>query len=55
MHNLYHLNAAVTSCGVLNGTYEGMGTLVDATAMRDWMGSIGCFQYGQTGMMGGGW
>jgi len=53
-HNLYQLNANVTSCGVLNGTYQGMGTLVDANAMREWMSNMGCFQYGQNGMMGGG-
>jgi hypothetical protein len=52
--NLYQISATVTSCGVLNGTYQGHGTLVDATAMRNWMTTMGCFQYGQTGMMGGG-
>jgi hypothetical protein len=45
-HNLYQLNATVTSCGVLNGTYQGHGTLVDATAMRSWTTAMGCFQYG---------
>ena len=45
-HNLYQLHATVTSCGVLDGAYQGMGTLVDATAMREWLGSMGCFQYG---------
>jgi len=53
-HNLYQISATATSCGVLNGTYHGHGTLVDANAMRSWMTTMGCFQYGQTGMMGGG-
>jgi len=53
-HNHYRIVAAVTSCGVLDGTYEGHGTLVDASAMQDWMTHMSCFQYGQDGMMGGG-
>jgi hypothetical protein len=57
-HNLYQINATVTSCGILNGSYQGQGTLLDATAMQSWMGSMGCFQYGSGGwgggMMGGG-
>ena len=36
-HNLYRLDATVVSCGTLNGAYAGMGTLLDADAMRDWM------------------
>jgi hypothetical protein len=52
--NLYELDATVTSCGVFDGTYHGMGTLLDADAMRDWSESMGCFQYGSGGMMGGG-
>jgi hypothetical protein len=51
--NLYQLDATVTSCGVLNGTYGGHGTLVDATAMRDWTAAMGCFQYGANGWTGG--
>ena len=53
-HNLYQLNATVTSCGVLDGTYQGHGTLVDATAMRSWTTAMGCFQYGANGWSGGG-
>jgi hypothetical protein len=57
-HNLYQISATVTSCGILNGSYQGHGTLLDATAMQSWMGSMGCFQYGSGGwgggMMGGG-
>jgi hypothetical protein len=44
----------VTSCGVLNGTYQGHGTLVDADAMRNWTATMGCFQYGANGWTGGG-
>ncbi len=58
-HNLYQVSAAVTSCGVLDGDYQGHGTLVDASAMRSWLTEMGCFQYGNAdwhggGMMGGG-
>ena len=57
-HNLYQIAATVTSCGILNGNYDGHGTLVDATAMQNWMSNMGCFQYGSGGwgggMMGGG-
>jgi len=57
-HNLYQIDATVTSCGILDGTYRGHGTLLDASTMQDWTGSMGCFQYGTDGwdggMMGGG-
>ena len=53
-HNLYQLDTTVTSCGILNGTYQGHGTLVDATAMRSWTTTMGCFQYGATGWPGSG-
>jgi hypothetical protein len=57
-HDLYRIDATVTSCGILDGTYQGHGTLLDASAMQAWMGSMGCFQYGAGGwgggMMGGG-
>jgi hypothetical protein len=49
-HNLYRLAANVTSCGVLDGTYQGHGTLVDAASMQAWTTTMGCFQYGQDGM-----
>lgn len=52
-HNLYQISATVTSCGVLNGTYQGHGALLDADAMRSWTTTMGCFQYGQYGMGGG--
>ena len=32
--------ATVTSCGSPDGTYRGMGTLLDADAMRDWMSAM---------------
>jgi hypothetical protein len=50
-HNLYHMDVSVTSCGVFDGTYQGMGTLVDADAMQDWMSRMPGYQHG--GMMGG--
>jgi hypothetical protein len=57
-HNLYRLDATVSSCGALNGTYNGMGTLLDADAMRDWMTAMQPFDCGWYtmggGMMGGG-
>jgi hypothetical protein len=57
-HNLYQVDATVTSCGILDGSYQGHGTLLDATAMQGWTRSMGCFQYGaggwNGGMMGGG-
>jgi hypothetical protein len=36
-HNLYRLNATVTSCGAFDGTYAGMGTLLDVDAMKPWL------------------
>jgi hypothetical protein len=36
-HNMYRINATVTSCGSLDGTYSGMGALLDASGMQDWM------------------
>jgi hypothetical protein len=57
-HDLYRIEATVTSCGILNGSYQGQGTLLDASAMQAWMSSMGCYQYGaggwNGGMMGGG-
>jgi hypothetical protein len=37
----------------LDGAYQGHGTLLDASAMQTWMGSMGCFQYGSGGWGGG--
>jgi hypothetical protein len=57
MRNLYELAATVTSCGALNGTYAGAGTLLDATAMTAWMQRMAPIAHGGTssgGMMGGG-
>ena len=61
-HNLYRVDATVTSCGSLNGTYAGMGTLLDADAMQDWMTAMhpleqgghshGGAMMGGSGMMG---
>jgi hypothetical protein len=45
-HNMYSLNAAVTSCGSLDGTYSGMGALLDADAMQDWMTSMHPLEHG---------
>ena len=56
-HNLYRLEASVSSCGALDGAYTGMGTLVDADAMRDWMTSMHPLEHGghsHGGSMGGG-
>jgi len=39
-HNMYGIDATVTSCGSLDGHYQGMGTLLDATAMQDWMNAM---------------
>lgn len=51
-HDLYRLDVAASSCGGFDGTYRGMGTLVDAEAMQDWMSRMPGYQHG--GMMGGG-
>jgi hypothetical protein len=45
-HNLYTLNATVTSCGSLDGTYSGMGALLDADAMQDWMTAMHPLEHG---------
>lgn len=52
-HNFYRLAATVTSCGALDGVYAGMGTLLDADAMTDWMTSMIPFHHGTGGMHGG--
>jgi hypothetical protein len=38
--NLYAITATVSSCGVLDGTYHGEGSLQDADAMHDWMSAM---------------
>jgi hypothetical protein len=55
---MYAISATVTSCGTLDGAYQGMGTLLDATAMRDWMTAMhpleqGGHTHGSMGGMGG--
>jgi hypothetical protein len=45
-HNLYGIDATVSSCGSLDGHYQGMGTLVDATAMQDWMTAMHPLEHG---------
>jgi hypothetical protein len=55
--NVYRLGATVSSCGTLDGAYAGLGTLVDADAMRDWMNSMHPFEFGghsHGASMGGG-
>lgn len=38
--NMYAISAGVSSCGVLDGNYSGQGTLLDASAMQDWMSAM---------------
>lgn len=45
-HNMYRMNATVTSCGTLDGTYTGMGALLDADAMQDWMTAMHPLEHG---------
>jgi hypothetical protein len=45
-HNLYRMDATVTSCGSLDGHYQGMGTLLDADAMTDWMTAMHPLEHG---------
>lgn len=56
--NLYAISATVTSCGAMDGGYQGQGTLLDANAMRDWMTAMhpleqGGHTHGNMGGMGG--
>jgi hypothetical protein len=46
LHNLYGVDATVGSCGSLDGHYQGMGTLVDADAMQDWMTAMHPLEHG---------
>jgi len=56
-HNMYRINATVTSCGSLDGTYSGMGALLDADAMQAWMTAMHPLEHGGhshgDSMMGG--
>jgi hypothetical protein len=45
-HNLYGMDVSVTSCGSLDGHYQGMGTLLDADAMTDWMTAMHPLEHG---------
>lgn len=45
-HNRYGIHATVTSCGTLDGRYEGGGTLLDADAMRGWMTAMHPLEHG---------
>ncbi len=54
--NMYRIDATATSCGSLDGHYLGMGTLLDADAMHDWMAAMHPLEHGghsHGGMMGG--
>ncbi len=57
-HNLYGIDAQVSSCGSLDGHYRGQGTLLDADAMQDWMSAMHPLEQGGHShggsMMGGG-
>jgi hypothetical protein len=55
--NLYSIAATVSSCGVLDGAYRGVGSLQDADAMRDWMAAMhpleqGGYSHGNMDMSG---
>lgn len=57
IHNMYDIDAQVSSCGSLDGHYQGMGTLLDADAMQDWMSTMHPLEHGghmQGGPMMGG-
>jgi hypothetical protein len=45
-HNMHRIDATVTSCGSLDGHYQGMGTLLDADAMTDWMTAMHPLEHG---------
>jgi hypothetical protein len=45
-HNMYLMDTTVTSCGSLNGHYQGMATLLDADAMTDWMTGMHPLEHG---------
>lgn len=49
-HNLYHVQAEVTSCGERDGQYQGFGALFDADAMQDYMAAMYPFEHGGDGM-----
>lgn len=45
-HNIYGMDTTVTTCGSLDGHYQGMGTLLDADAMQDWMIAMHPLEHG---------
>jgi len=45
-HNLYRIDAEVSSCGTLDGHYQGMGMLLDADQMQDWMSTMHPLEHG---------
>lgn len=45
-HNLYAIDASLSSCGTLDGNYQGLGTLLDADAMQDWMATMHPLEHG---------
>jgi len=46
LHNMYGIDATASSCGSLDGHFQGMGTLVDADAMQDWMTAMHPLEHG---------
>jgi hypothetical protein len=46
VHNLYAIEMQVTSCGSLDGRYQGTGTLLDADLMQDWMTAMHPLEHG---------
>jgi hypothetical protein len=45
-HNMYDVDVDVSSCGTLDGHYAGMGALLDADAMQDWMTAMHPLEHG---------
>lgn len=46
-HDLYGIEMHLSSCGTLDGDYRGMGTLLDADAMHDWMTGMTLLEHGR--------
>lgn len=45
-HNLYRIDADVSSCGTLDGHYQGLGALLDADEMQEWMSDMHPLEHG---------
>jgi hypothetical protein len=45
-HNMYGIDAHVSSCGTHDGQYSGAGALLDADAMQDWMTAMHPLEHG---------